>query len=196
MLASNEYGDVLDVRDPLGNVTKRHFDVNHNLDWTQPADGNCTAVPAVKCTTYTYDLGDRLLATNRPEADTELVNEYWADGSLKVQNDAGVITTYGYDSAGRLRTVTAPKPAATDPDRVTTYGYDAFGRVRFRQDPTGSCTATPRVACVEYGYDDASRPTTVTYSDPGTPDVTGVLYDVLGRKLSVTTSDTAVSAYT
>jgi RHS repeat-associated protein len=193
---TNAYGDVVQITDPNSAVSKRSFDANHNLEWSQPADGNCSSTPTVKCTTYTYDLADQLLSTNRPVAGTEQANTYWPDGSLETQTEGGVVTSYVYDTAGRLKSTTAPKPTPADADRVTVNGYDAYGRLLTKQDPGGNCAATPTVGCTTYGYDDASQPITVDYSDPSTPDVGPITYSASGRQLSVPTAGGATTNYT
>jgi len=179
---TNAYGDITRVADPLGAVTEHHFDANHNIDWNQPADGNCTAVPAVKCTLFEYNDADQMITVQRPEAGTNQSNEYTADGRLKVQRDGlSNATTYTYDSAGRPKTVSDPN------NRVTTYFYDNRSRMISRQEQGGNCGATPKTGCVTYGLDDAGRATSVTYSDGVTPNIDSITYDTAGRRLSATT---------
>jgi uncharacterized protein RhaS with RHS repeats len=48
--------------------------------------------------------------------------------------------------------------------------------------PGGNCASTPAVDCITYSYDPAGRPTGVDYSDPATPDITGIVYDAVGRR--------------
>lgn len=180
---TNAYGAVTRTTDPRGEVTERHFDEDGNVDWVQPADGNCTSTPKVKCTDFVYNDADQLVTTVRPEAGTSQTTEYTIDGQVKRQIDAlNNATVYGYDTAGRLQTVTDPN------NRATEYRYDAFGRLQSRQEPSGNCAATPKTGCVTYGYDAASRLSAVTYSDGVTPNITGVAYDAAGRRTSVTTT--------
>ena len=61
-------------------------------------------------------------------------------------------TEYVYDANGRLQSVTRPAPSA-----VTTYTYDSFGRIRTITDEDGYTITTD--------YDPLSRPTRVTYPD-------------------------------
>ena len=110
---------------------------------------------------------------------------------LYTYTDAGLVETYSnennntwtydYDDVGR-------QVSATDPvGGITAYAYDVAGRLATvtKPDAGATCVGT-KVSCVTYSYDDACRPTAVDYSDSGTPDLSGVVYDGLGRRTEAT----------
>jgi len=103
---------------------------------------------------------------------------WWPNGSLKSTIDgANRATTYAYDAQGRLT-------SSTDPNgRITRFGYDPAGNPVTKADHGGTCpawpityppTLSPTAGCTVGGYDVAGRLTSVTYSDPATPDVTAI----------------------
>lgn len=171
---TNGFGDVTEVTDPEDNLTVTGYDENRNV----------TSVTDAKeeTTTYVYDDADRLTEEHRPDAEeTVLKTEYWEDGLLKAQVDgAGARTEYFYDALGRLSRVEDPL------DRETSYAYDDAGNVVSLTDADGQVTSM--------SYDTANQVAGVDYSDPGTPDVTGIGYDSMGRRTSVT-DGTGTSAW-
>jgi len=165
------HGDLLEVTDPLGNVTARTYDADRNVATSTDANLNET--------TYAHDPAGQLVEVERPDLST-VETEYWADGTLKTQIDGSTAaTSYVYDAQRRLTSVTDPL------SRVTTFGYDAAGNRTTRQDHGGSCTA-PKSACATYTYNDAGELTGIDYSDTGTTDVTSITYDDNGRRLGYT----------
>lgn len=92
-----------------------------------------------------------------------IVNTFTATNQLLTTTDAtGHVTTYDYDDAGNLISVTASPP--------TLYTYDAQNRLRIVTDPEGGET--------EYTYDLAGRLATITDPEDNT---TEYEYDDAGR---------------
>jgi len=157
-------------------------------------------------TTYDYDAGGRLHtrtndrsavdtydydALGRPirveDADDKIWQTFYAnDGQVDHTIDGkGQTTSFEYDLAGRLLTVTptAPTPTIgytydktsrrltmTDGSGTTSYGYDPDGRVTSVEH--GGRTST-------YTYDDAGRPGTLAY--PAGAGTVSYGYDTAGR---------------
>lgn len=174
------------MTDPTGVQSKTVLDANGNT--ASVATGITATKPTGDVTTYSYTDADELETVDPPgPGDTSYT--YWASGERHTythpySNELDATWTYTYDAFGRLKT-------DEDPDaRVTSYGYDAAGRLATVQQATvgADCGASPKVGCVTYGYDDAGRPTSVDYSDSNTPDVTGITYDDLGRRIAATAS--------
>ena len=165
------FGDVETITDPLDEVTTKAYDENRNLISVEN--------PNEHETTYVYDAEDQLIEIHRPDS-TVLENEYWDDGRLKTQIDgANAETGYTYTPLGYLASVTDPLNNTTD------FSYDAVGNLLTKEDPGGDCGAGPPTGCTVFTYDDANQLLTVDYSDAGTPDITDVVYDLMGRRLEV-----------
>jgi YD repeat-containing protein len=154
-------------------------------------------------TSFSYDERDSLLQVK------ESPNP-WSDPAAP---PAGVITTeYGYDAAGNLTRMTRAKGDSTY-ERATDYVYDGRGLVRREtQYPSWPTTSPTLVATSTYdpngnaavatdqldrtttfAYDLLNRPTSIDYSDAGTPDVT-YAYDANGNRTSMT-DGTGPSSY-
>jgi len=107
--ATDSYGAVTSATDGSGHTTARHFDRDHNQDWTQ--DPNQYAAGAKNL--YSFDAADQLTTVTRPDT-TTLQNTYFGDGSLQSQIDgAGNTTPYVYDPVQRLTSIT-PHPTDVD----------------------------------------------------------------------------------
>jgi RHS repeat-associated protein len=162
--AHNNFGQITETVDPLGHKTTSQYDPDQNLIASTDADGNTT--------TYTYDAADEQTAVHRADGTTSQTT-YWPDGAVKEQVDgAGHATSYEYDPLGRLSAVTDPL------GRTTRYDYDPAGNRITVTDPAGRVTAT--------AYDAANEPTSITYSDGKTPNVTGITYDADGQRTGMT----------
>jgi RHS repeat-associated protein len=118
------------------------------------------------------------------------------------QDPSGHLTLYGYESRGRLASVT--EKSVSDGlggfvDHLTQYGYDDAGNLTSVTDPQGLLTTykyddlgrllevlSPDSGTTRYGYDLAGRLTSKTQA-VGTPDAqtTVYAYDALGRLLGV-----------
>jgi len=94
-------------------------------------------------TTWSYNADGT--AASKTEEGNRVTNYGYSNGKLQTVTDfAGRVTTYAYDSLGRLTTITEPDPdgegALTAP--VTTYTYDGdSSRILTVTDPAGNVTA-------------------------------------------------------
>jgi RHS repeat-associated protein len=165
----------LTTTDALGEVTTFAYDANGNLRTSQDANSDTT--------TFTYDAENQAVRVDRSNT-TSLHTAYNGNGQVEVQTDgAGEATTYSYDPIGRLATTTDPL------DRTTTYTYDALGNRTSVENPGGDCAATTPTGCTEYEHDAAGQLTSILYSDPATPDITGMVYDPMGRATTITDAE-------
>ncbi len=128
---------------------------------------------------YTYDAADRL-ATVRDENHSTANTTYAYDPAGRLASvtqtlsgdPSGVITTlYAYDTDGNLTSVTDPN------GNVTTYVYDDFGQMAEQESPvTGTTT---------YEYDSAGNLTETTDANGAT---TAREYDEMNRATSATST--------
>ncbi len=176
------FGRVTSTVDPLAHATVRAFDPNGNSFSVVDAD--------LKKSLTVVDPANRPIKSRRQVGTNPVVETqttYRIDGMVFQQIDAASkVTSYSYDAMGRPKTTTDPN------GRIATVSYDVDGTVKTRQEPGGNCAATPKVACISYGYDTASQLKSVDYSD-GTPDVTNILYDTSGRRTSLQVNSTTPS---
>jgi RHS repeat-associated protein len=166
---TNQDAKVATVTDPLGHVTRYHYDADRNVTSVIDADGNTT--------TYVFDLANEQTAVKRADG-TELQTDYNADGTVHLWKDGNgnAIQTYGYDPLARVT-------SATDAlGNTTRYGYDLTGNETTQQDAGGNCGASPAIACTTMAYDADNELSGITYSDGITPNVSGVSYDGDGQR--------------
>ncbi len=180
--------------DPQGHTTQ--FAHNSKLD------GTSVAAPTGATTTMTYDSNGNLLTATAPASlgSIQKTFTYDAQNNVKTVTDGrGKVTSYSYDTAGNLTSVTldgaqissftfnanGQKLTATDGNsKTTTYTYDTSGNVASVTDPLGSKTT--------YTYDTQGR--VLTKVDPlgnisgGTPAdyTTSYTYDANGNLLTET----------
>jgi RHS repeat-associated protein len=111
-----------------------------------------------------------------------VVENTWTAGRLEASvNETGVRQTFGYDTVGRMRSITregASAAGATIVAQTVTQTYDAAGRVK-----TSSTTAAGETLITSTNYDTAGRVT--SQSAPGV-NPTGYAYDVAARKTTLT----------
>lgn len=149
------------VRDPLSHVTSYSYDPVGNLSALTDAHAHTR--------TYVYDALNRLVAASNPLGHTTAYG-YDAVGNTTVITDAdGGITTVAYDALDRPTEIAYPAAVAA-PGYSVTYAYDALGRRVAMTDTTGVTT---------YGYDDLSRPLTITAPYAGQ---VAYRYDESGRR--------------
>jgi RHS repeat-associated protein len=159
-------GVLVSQSDPLGNTTQFSFDANLGLAATVDANGRTWA-------TETDSFGNTL---RKKYPGPGAVQEIWTYNSRNdplTHVDRRVkTTTYTYDSAGNLKTMTGPSPVSP----LTTYNYDPTG--------TGLLTSVidPRGKTTLYGYDASANRDRVT-----TPlgNVTTMVFDTGGRMTSL-----------
>ena len=119
--------------------------------------------------------------TGTPTLSPALVTTYSYDAANRMLSvTAGAQQrTYQYDDMGRLLSEALPETG----NRATTFTYNQYGRIAQRTDPRGVVTT--------YTYDGLQRPLTVHYSD-GTPDVgytygpSGATDNSAGRLVQIT----------
>lgn len=192
----DDLGQVTLQRDPLGQVTHRHYDaagrvwktvneLGHAVLSAYDATGNVLAVSQTVTTasgqavdqvvTNTYDAHNRLVTTVDGEG---ITNEFGYDevgNRILVKDGLGQETAFAYDPLNRLVTQTFKKDLAEAGDDDTwAYTYDAVNKTS-QTDAAGVTTS--------YTYDERSRLLTVS--------VGGSLlrtydYDEAGRLLGVT----------
>lgn len=166
------------VTGPTGDKTRTTLDANGNT--ATVATGITGSNPSGDVTSHGYTHADELETVDAPGPGAKTYR-YRPDGLRdRFTNELGAIWAYGYDAAGRLKTETDPNGNAT------THGYDAAGRLAsvLQPVPGATCSGT-KVGCISYSYDHAGRPLGVDYSD-ATPDLTGIIYDGLGRRTEAT----------
>ena len=124
--------------------------------------------------------------TTRRTADSGLmwnvINNTWTAGRLSATVDeTGVRQSFGYDTVGRVQTVTkdgATAAGATIAAQTVTQTFDAAGRVKTRTTSGGGETLV-----ATSHYDTAGRVTSQTAPGQGT---TSFVYDVASRLTTVT----------
>jgi RHS repeat-associated protein len=186
---------VASTTDGLGRTTVYGYDANGNQVSKQDPGGNCSAGPAVGCTTMTYDAGNQLVRIDYSDGETVAETfSYDADGrQTDMQGDPNVCgrvvcyseTTSSYDSLGRLtRTVQVAAsmvPVASLIPPPITFGYDLAGHVTSIASPSLVSLGT-----TSGGSTVGTGPQTLTRS-----------YDAAGRMRSVTswTGNTTTFGY-
>ena len=181
-------GTLNTITDPLSHVTTFTYYTNGLLNtlkdangkiWTYVYDGrgNLTSIqdPAngsTKLTTFTYDPMNRIKTITYPGATASITYHYDYRGRRDYVIDQNNFkTSYGYDDADRLTSVTdAQSPTAG----VTTYGYDSESNLTDIYDAkqnhtqfqvvTGNVLKTtfPSTLTETYGYDNNNNPHTKT----------------------------------
>lgn len=113
-----------------------------------PTGRRQTMTDASGTTTYYYDAADRLKQKVTPQGTLDYTyNEAGQLASMSSQNANGVSVSYGYDTLGRLETVTDNRlPAGSN---TTTYTYDAASNVYTVVYPNG--------VTASYFYDSLNR---------------------------------------
>ena len=136
---------------------------------------------------YTYDAMGLLAGLVHPDGSSTAYT-HGPDGSLATvrdENHASPNTTYAYDPAGRLVTVTQTLAVAPSGHIATSYGYDIQGNLTSVTDPNGNVTS--------YVYDDFGRMLSQTSPVTGT---TSYRYDLAGNLVSTTDANGATTVRT
>ncbi len=192
------------VTDPKGNVTveqftgglptaiTRGYGTGSAATWVQSFDANsflpvCATAPDGLKTYLTYDArGNQTTATvgaticdpsNATGRTTTRTYDSLND-VLTVKDPKNVTTTYGYDAAGNLLSVSTPIDTHPGSNLAVSYAYDPghAGDVQTMTDPHGKVWT--------YGYDSNGLRSNVT--DPNTK-VTKSCYDTIGRHTRLVT---------
>jgi RHS repeat-associated protein len=159
------YGILVSSTDPVGDTTQYSFDAN--LGMSAKIDANGHTWPSIN-----DSFGNILLRKYPTPAD---YSESW---TYNARNDPlthvdrrGNTTTYTYDAAGNLKTVTGPAPVSP----ATTYNYDPAGTGLMLSvvDPRGKTTS--------FAYDAQGNRNQAT-----TPlgNITTMTFDAAGRMLT------------
>lgn len=150
-------GNLSEIRTQLGNRTTLCYDDSGRLiGLVDPRGTQSCALPNDHRWSYTYNENDQLRTQTDPLGNMSEL-EYDPAGNLSFRRDANINqTSYGYDDANRLTSVTAPDPDGTGPlaAPVTAYTYDVVGNLKTRKDANLRETV--------YAYDDANRLQSVT----------------------------------
>ena len=184
-------GELTDTTDEDG----RRTTYSYNADGDQTGETWVGASPAEKIT-YTYDADNEM--TGADDSFATLTFTYNADGELATEATSGpgsgqpsVTLTYGYDQLGDETSVTD----SLSSQGITTYAFDAAQQLTTITTSYGG-TAGPQV---EFGYDDASRLTSISRqigsSDTATEVNTTISYDSDNRVVTMMDSSATYSFF-
>jgi RHS repeat-associated protein len=162
----NSRGLVTKATDPMARVTRYTYGTNNVAD-ADPTTGSGLDLLKVE---QKNGAGYDLLETRTYNTQHE---------PLTVMDAAGQTTTYTYNTAGQILTVTTPPRAGINENRTTTFTYDANGYLQSVTRPATGSTTT-------YTYDAFGRARTVTDSEGY---VITTDYDALDRPTKVTFPD-------
>ena len=185
--------NLIDTVDPKTQLIHRDYDdLSRLTDITTPDNaigigydkvGNPTDVTdADSQVTFTYDGLNRVQMaqtslTTGIQPSVLLTSVYDAVGNRRQLDEDGgsSVTTYLYDLAGRLTTLTPPAGASTQ----VTLGYDPSGRLASLVYPNGVTTA--------YGYDTQGRLDTLSHTLGANPSFAsfGYTYNPVGNILAI-----------
>ena len=182
--ATNEFGNIGTITDPLGHTTKYTYDGNQNVLTTVDGDGNTT--------TNAYDPDNELCWTlpggsssngcSSPPTNAR-VTDYNPDGTVADFKDGkgNKIESFGYNSRGQATSTTDALGNATS------YTLDLDGNVLTKLDPVSGATCSgTQVGCTTYTYDADNELKTVSYSDSPSQNITNVAYDADGQQTAMT----------
>jgi len=166
----NEYGDVLTITKPKGNITANEYDPNGFL--TRVFDPN----HPTRQTLYSYDALGNMISTTDAKGNTTTF-EYDNLGRItKVTNALGIETINTYDSANLVQIEEGK--TASENGRITIMEYDGLNRkTALKMVDDGN-----EVALFSYTYDSQGQ---VLTSTDGNGNTTTNTYDVLGRLTTV-----------
>ena len=181
----DSYGDAVETKDPLGNVTASVFNADGWLTAGYTPKAGCTwgAIPPAGCsatyeTVYSYvvagtnntdEFGDVQKVTD--QLGHSVAYAYDADRNRMSTTDGdGNLTTYVFDLGNEQTQV----KRAGNPQTTLTTDYNADGTVLDQKDGKGSAIQT-------YGYDSLAR---VTSTKDALNNVTTYAYDANGNELS------------
>jgi RHS repeat-associated protein len=166
----DQYGDVTSVTDPGGNETTYAYNgIGQVTQMVAPLGNVAGGSPANYTTKYSYDSYGDLTSVTGPDANTTS-RTYNDLGDTLTSTDAlGNTTSYSYDADGELTKTTFPDGSAA------TSAYNADGEVTSSTDQAGNTTS--------YTYDPLGDKLSST--DP-MGNMTSYTYDPAGLKLTAT----------
>jgi RHS repeat-associated protein len=190
-------GWLASVKNPLGDVTSYSYDALGDETGMTQTDTHSTSVvttmtylddtglaqtttdPLSYVTTYSYDANYRLTYVNENSQGIQNVTyTYDALDRLVARDNDGGTTTYGYDSAGNVTSVTDPL------SNTSTYSYDGQGRQLTAKDPLSHTTTS--------AYNLAGWLTAVTDADSNT---TTYAYNADGWLTATTNPNSYTATY-
>lgn len=232
-------GNKVTVKDPRGYTTKYIYQSFGNPDkkvltQIQQPNGTITTITrnvfnkiiSVKqgnlTRTYQYDAHQHLIKEHNPEANNTIYGRDLLGEMISKSTNGSGITTYVYDSMGRLIHIGYPNAKTPNVDKV----YDAVGRIvrinaghtiwHYHYDPNGNLTAvqlqvSKKTFNLIYDHNNSDQVCTITYPD-GTivnlnpdawgrptqaqPFVTKINYFANGDIQSFTDANSIVTTYT
>ncbi|WOX26456.1 DNRLRE domain-containing protein [Streptomyces solicathayae] len=157
----DERGRVGQVTNPLQHRTTQTYDTyGRPLVRTVPKD----------------QARDQLISTPAPVYDAN-------DNVTRAIAPNGAVSTAVYDAADQITSASAPKDTPTAPERTTSYTYDRAGHVKTITDPQG--TATPQIPddyTTVYTYDEIYQ---LTAQTDALGHKTSYAYDSVGNNVTV-----------
>ncbi len=142
-LAYDHHGNLSAITNALGQTTRLKYDDHHRrlavtnalgktIRFTYEAKGNLLSMtdPLNQVTRYTYNDAGQVLTQTSPRGGVTTY-EYDHGFPVRVTDPAGVVSTLGYDAAGRLTQVTDAE------HHITTLTYDGANRVTTLTNPLG-----------------------------------------------------------
>ena len=183
-------GNLLSIKDPLGNTVTRSYDAAGRVQTQVSPDGNGpTATPAAYTTTYGYSaFGDVTSITDPllPGQATPGVTTLRYDPNrnrVSAQDANGYTTQYQHDADNELTGVILPLPTTSPTAVQSSISYDSDGNVQSRTDFDGRT--------ISYGHDPLDRLASI--SQPVTQPVLGaqtrltqMSYDGAGNRIVMT----------
>lgn len=179
------------VTDPVGRVTSYSYDAlsrrvgvfnaaiqaNPLTQRAYTPDGLLASLSIARSNTvadttaYAYDGFDRLATTTYPNASTDQVTAYDADGNVLTRvTRKGDTIAFAYDTLNRLCTktiaTTATTCGGTSGSSLVRYAYDLAGHITGANDNSTAIVAPAAAASYSatYTYDALNRPITVGWS--------------------------------
>lgn len=213
-------GRIVKSTNPMGQAVSMTYDAHDNLTKFVDAKGNTTtftydamdrrktrtdALLRVETTVYDVNSNPTSFTDRKGQVSTtvyDLLNRptqtTWADGSK---------TTWTYDNGDRMLTASEFDAGATVARHVVTRQYDGLDRMTRETVPLGqvdygytatslrqSMTVSGQPA-VTYGWDAASRLTTITQGTGATAKTVGFTYDASNRTSTATLANGVVATY-
>ncbi|WP_223944993.1 DUF6531 domain-containing protein [Arthrobacter sp. StoSoilB20] len=181
------------IRDAAGRVVKVSNPLLGDAAFTHDASGRITTATAGEYSQEWVYRGGALVehtrtttadnGTNPPgAADVTLIGRE-DGGRITGLSRGGVVTRYGYDTAGQMVSATTTVTGSEASGSVVGWEYDAGGRLLRETTPTGART---------FEYDAAGQLSSVTEPDGS---VTEFVYDGLGRRVRVIGADGSWTEY-
>jgi RHS repeat-associated protein len=193
--AYDDAGNLARYTDRNGRVTEYDYDALHRLIEERWLDGQTV----LRTIDYAYDAAGQLLGVDDAEADYSYTYDTLGRATSSSLDLAGlgqtVALAYSYDNAGRRSELSAAIGSVED--FVTSYAYDTAGRLASVEQSGaagGNAVAEKRV---DFAYDASGRTSAITRyaNSAGTELVAGTTftYDSAGRLTDLTHSQNAVN---